>query len=419
LNIGFIKKYLSLALPVGLVLAAVLLYIPTKMIGKALSSDIARNSLAGAKKIEGMLRSVPSAKQFEMERRYQDRHAEDAKAISNIATQSSQRQLISYQIFPAPKDTSQQLFDEFALSYCEEIKGLVEWINGREAPDDGDLTRKLGYSRGRNTKSSAKNAHDRKVDAVCEKMAKSISVYACPQLFAWYNFWSDWTQMEFPGRKAAIEYCWNSQIAYLIYQDIVDSISQMNADADSVLTSDIKRLMGVSFNKPVTDDWGKVAAVVTTEDMPVYITEPDQFVIGSTVPWTGRISNKDIDVIHFSVAVIIDSKAVMPFMKSLCSQKEHTYRKDYSENGQEFVYKHNQMTILSSEIEPVDPEDKVHQYYRYGDDAVLRLSLVCEYIFNRSGYDKIKPKSIKELLDPQPEKKAAKPARKSRSKKKK
>jgi len=36
--------------------------------------------------------------------------------------------------------------------------------------------------------------------------------------------------------------------------------------------------------------------------------------------------------------------------------------------------------------------------YRYGDEAVVRLDLICEYIFNRDGYDKIKPESIKVRL---------------------
>jgi len=413
---GFIKKYISLALPVALFLAAGLLYIPTMMAGESLSDDIARESLSGADKIERMIRNVPSAKQFEIERSYQDKHTKDAEAINKMAAQSSQRELITYQIFPKPRETSQQLFDDFAISYCEEIKSLVEQLDGRNAPDLDDINRKVGYSRGRNSRSGSENSHDRKVDAVCQKRAKSISIYAFPQLFAWYNFWSDWAETEFPGQTVAIEYCWNSQTAYWIYQDIVDTILQMNSDADSVLTSDVKRLMGISFQMSVPDDWGENAAA-KTEDVPEYLTDPEDIIIGS-MPWTGRISNKDMDVVHFSVAVVIDSKAVMPFMKSLCSQKEHTYRENYSKDGAEFVYKHNQITILSSEIEPVNLKDKVHQCYRYGDAAVVRLALVCEYIFDRNGYDKVKPKSIKELLDPQPEKKA-KTAGKSRGKKKK
>jgi hypothetical protein len=48
--------------------------------------------------------------------------------------------------------------------------------------------------------------------------------------------------------------------------------------------------------------------------------------------------------------------------------------------------------------EPVDRQALVHSKHRYGDAAVVRLNLVCEYIFHRIGYDDIKPQAIKELL---------------------
>jgi len=312
---GLIKKYLSLIIPVSLVLVAGLLYIPTGLIGTAVSSDIKKNSLAQGKQIESMINSVPSAKQYEMEMQYQNRHSEDAMVINKLSVQSTQRSLINYKIFPEPRDTSRQLFDEFANSYREEIIELVKQVNGRVAPDADNLKRIIGSSTIKS--SSAKNAYSRKVDAVCLKRAKSISAYASPQLFSWYNFWDEWKNLEFPGQGPAIEYCWYSQVSYWIYQDIIDTISQMNADADSVLTSDVKRLIGVSFKKIVTDNVTKTSARTVDEDKPNYVVALEDISIGNTVPWTGRISNEDIDVVHFSTAVIIDSKSVMEFMKSL------------------------------------------------------------------------------------------------------
>ena len=426
---GFMKKYLSLVVPVSLVLVAALLYLPTKMIGGSLASDIESKSLGPANQIDSMLRNVPPSRQYEMEMDYQNRYSEDALMINKLSVRTTQRPLISYKIFPEPKDTSQQLFDEFANSYCEEIKDLVKLINGRDALDEDDLKRNLGAPTVSRKLSGAKNSYSRKVDAVCLKRAKSISVYASPQLFSWYNFWNDWKDVEFPGQEAAIEYCWYSQIAYWIYQDIIDSISQMNSDADSVLTSEVKRLIGVSFKSIVADpDQKKTTTLVMEEDKPKYVTEIKETTIEKTVPWTSRISSKYIDVVHFSTAVLIDSKSVMAFMKVLCSQKEHSYRAGYSEKGDEFSYKHNQITILSSEVSPVNPKSSAHEYYRYGDNAVVRLGLVCEYIFVRSGYESIKPDSVKELLKfklgsqlPQaykkPVKKKSSPKKKSSSRK--
>jgi len=88
----------------------------------------------------------------------------------------------------------------------------------------------------------------------------------------------------------------------------------------------------------------------------------------------------------------------MSFIKELCTEKSHTYKEGYSASGPERVFKHNQITVLQSTIESVDRTAPEHEFYRYGDSAVVQLSLICEYIFNRSGYDRIKPEPVKELL---------------------
>jgi len=136
-------------------------------------------------------------------------------------------------------------------------------------------------------------------------------------------------------------------------------------------------------------------------DTPRYVTSKTDGIL--TTPWTGRVGEGDLDVIHFSFAVIVSNKAVQPFMKELCSQKTHTF-KGWSgqEPPQQFV--HNQITILKSSIEPV-----VHttgmgtgaDLYRYGDDAVVQLNLVCEYVFNKAGFiipGTNPPKSVKPTL---------------------
>ena len=132
-------------------------------------------------------------------------------------------------------------------------------------------------------------------------------------------------------------------------------------------------------------------------DNPAYI------VLGSAGPlkvgsWTTRMCNDDIDVVHFSVAVVVDSRAVTSFMKELCGAKTHKHRTSYLEDGEERTFLHNQITILQSDIESFGRKEEMHEYYFYGDCAVVRLDLICEYIFNRRGYDEIKPEVIKELL---------------------
>jgi hypothetical protein len=59
------------------------------------------------------------------------------------------------------------------------------------------------------------------------------------------------------------------------------------------------------------------------------------------------------------------------------------------------TFKHNQITILESRVKPVTVTTPEHQNYRYGTDSVVEIELVCEYIFNKKGYDAIKPEQIK------------------------
>jgi hypothetical protein len=47
--------------------------------------------------------------------------------------------------------------------------------------------------------------------------------------------------------------------------------------------------------------------------------------------------------------------------------------------------------VLESLIRSVDRDEQTHNLYRYGENAVVELQLVCEYIFNKQGYDSIKP----------------------------
>ena len=155
--------------------------------------------------------------------------------------------------------------------------------------------------------------------------------------------------------------------------------------------------------------------------MPGYVLTLDDEPVGVQT-WTGRKGDGEIDVIHFCVSVIIDSKTLMPFMRELCSEKEHEYREGYAEDGAVSTYKHNQITILRSQIRSILKTSDAHSDYKYGNDAVIRLDLACEYIFNRDGYDQIKPEQIKQLLGQVKETASSKSTgstkRKSRSKKK-
>jgi hypothetical protein len=77
-------------------------------------------------------------------------------------------------------------------------------------------------------------------------------------------------------------------------------------------------------------------------------------------------------------------------MDALCSEKQH-YFTGYKGDQKPEKYTHNQITILLSSIDPVDRNSLEHKRYFYGDNAIVLLNLACEYVFNRQGYDPVKP----------------------------
>jgi len=199
-------------------------------------------------------------------------------------------------------------------------------------------------------------------------------------------------------------------LGYWIIEDAIDTIEAMNAGSKSVLTSPVKRLMRVGFALSEMRGMGlraarmgRRAARKSSEDKPTYVLSIQE---GLTESCTGRFSNEDIDVIHFNLVVLVRADAILPFMEELCSAKQHKFRGYPFGDGSEKTYKHNQITILESNIKPIDTQnDPSHYLYRYGEDAVVELDLICEYIFNKAGYDLVIPKVLKDELQGEEDKK--------------
>jgi hypothetical protein len=93
----------------------------------------------------------------------------------------------------------------------------------------------------------------------------------------------------------------------------------------------------------------------------------------------------------------VNAKNIPDFMQELCSGKEHKF-KGFNNLSQEKTYSHNQITILKTKIESINPDDRDNKLYRYGPDAVVKVDMICEYVFNKNGYDEVKPESVKTKL---------------------
>jgi len=403
---NFIKKYIILIIPVAIAIIAVAILVPAKLIGGSLKENIKKNSISQGTRIKSMMKNsnVPPQKQYEQEKLYQEQFKAEADAIIEISNQSSLRELLDYEVFSI-KDASSQLYIDFGKKFREAIHGedgLLRRMKSLDAPSDVDFRKETvrrqtssRTARSRRSRTSRSSGTDKAIiDAICNKRAESISVYATPQAFRWYDFWKEY---KYPGQKTALEDSWYSQIAYWIYEDVVETIQAMNRGSNSIYTSPVKRLYGVAFQEEVKEPDARRSSSRRGTDMPYYVLEHADQMLG-VEPWTGRKSDGNYDVLHFSIGLVVNSRTMMSFIQELCSAKEHSFRVGFKENGDIKTYKHNQITVLKQSFEPIDRESEVHQDYRYGNEAVVSLYLVCEYVFDRTGYDSLKPESIKVLL---------------------
>jgi hypothetical protein len=396
-KLSFLGNYSSLIPPVIIVLVAVLLFIPTQLLSSKLRNRIENESISVGERVQSLSRSAVSRKQWEVEQEYQQIYERDANRAAILAKQSSQRSLLSYKIFPEPKETSALIFREFGQRFRNAIDRLIAKVNATGCPTVAELQRALqGYSlpsSGRGLDRQEVALRSGEVDAtitdvLCREKAGSASVYANPMDLSGYEFWDKY---EYTGMDTAIEDCWYWQLAYWVIEDVFNTIDALNSGSNSVFTSPVKRLLKIDFTIGGTEFDRKTTVSVK----PSYVLSVEK---AFTEPHTGRFCKDDIDVVHFNVAVVVSAKAVLPFMQQLCSAKQHKFR-GFSGKEQEQVFKHNQITILESNIRSIDREDTVHNLYRYGEDAVVELNLICEYIFNKNGYDEIKPESVKKLLN--------------------
>jgi hypothetical protein len=398
---GVFKSYSSLLPPVVIGLVGMLLFVPTQLMSNKLQRQIKTGSVSMGQTI-GSYRKVVSGEQWEQEKPYQDAYERDADEIGALVRQCTQRELLSYKIFPKPgKDASFFIFDDFGRQFRSAVDQLIDRINAGDCPTKTEMEAiRKDWREERSYRSKLRVVEDAIEDNLCRAKAEAASVYVNPIDLDGYGFWGEYSYAKAKSTDEEIEKCWYSQLAFWIIEDVGDTIAACNSESSSVLTSPVKRLLSVSFSGKGR---GRRSASVRTsgaarkvaDELPGYVLS----IAGvRTNPCTRRISDKDIDVVHFDVAVIVDTKAILPFMQKLCSAKEHKFS-GWDNSSKEQTFKHNQITVLEYEVASINRGDRTHGLYRYGEDAVVELDLICEYIFDKVGYDEVKPDAVKKSIE--------------------
>jgi len=435
-KLSVLKSNLSLLASIAIALVAVLLFIPVKLVSGNLKEAVRQKSLRLGTQVKSAKRSTVSKDQWKELAKYEALYENDANQIALLAVQSTQRQLLSYGIFPEPNDQSSAIFKMFGDDYRLGIDGLLNSVNASDCPTDEELSQGMakasatspvgGAARQYSTLSSRprspsgaylryagprrsspgtpKSVESTILDEICLSRAKSISVYADPLDLPGYEFWGEYRYDVKP--EDAVQDCWYYQLGYWVIEDVFSTIAGMNSGSADVLTAPVKRLLGVSFksggnaasSRASSSGAVRRSAVNPVRVRPGYVAADLSGSMANS--FTGRVSDNDIDVMHFNFSVVIAVKSVLPFMKELCSGKQHKFKGFFDELPQEQTFEHNQITVLQSSFIAVDRLDQFHSLYRYGQDAVVELRLVCEYVFNKSAYDVIKPAEVK--IGPKP-----------------
>jgi hypothetical protein len=429
-------------------LVAILLLIPTQLMSGKLKEKTAK-SVSTGNKVKREIEDTVTSEGWKVVQERQREHAEDANEIVLLAQQSTQRELLSYDVFLDPNITSALVFQRFGQRYRDSIDEIILEVNGGDRPTEieiergveesaigtrmrrgragmersamGRPTRPMGPTRMPQARSSIRGGgagslyggssmrselESMIVEEICQERAKSISIYVNPSDIIGYDFWGEYkldVKME-----DGVSDCWYFQLANWVIEDIFDTIGAMNSGYDNVLTTPVKQFVQLSFTMGLKKPRSGGGGVFTgrrqnrsTErenvDKPVYVRTTDE---GLSKSCTGRVSGDDIDIIHFNFTVVLDRREILPFMQQLCSAKEHKFR-GFTGTEPEQTFKHNQITILENEFRAIDNQS--YSLYRFGQDPVVEVDFVCEYIFNKKGYDEIMPESVKETLTEEPE----------------
>jgi hypothetical protein len=413
-KLGVLKDFVSLIIAAVIVLIAIIILAITPLLmGSKLKKEIESKSIKNGNSIMSLVKSkIPSNVQWQEEQKYQDAYSQDANDIARLFLGSSRRALLSYMIFPEPKDSSTFIFEEFGTNFRKGIEEQLATIGAGDCPSQAELEEKIEsrapsgggrFPGGRFSSGSMGRTTGEDVkleDALCQDRARKAKVYAAPADFAGYDFNFD----EIVDISTTLQNCWYWQVGYWIIEDVISTTDQMNRDSKNVLSSPVKRIVNVSFSRmsqsyrasTIPGRGMGIGAGIRSfrqgSPSPSYVVKEYG---GLAETCTNRISNEKYDIVHFIVVVIVRADSVQSFIEDLCSSKEHTF-KGFSGTEASQVYKHNQISVLDLRIRPVDRTSVEHYLFRYGENAVVELSLTCEYLFDLKGYSPVKPASVTE-----------------------
>ena len=193
-KLSVLKNNLSVMISIIIALVALLLFIPTQLLSSGLKKEIDNDSLKTLKSLDNL--HIVSDDELKKTQKLKDNIATEANSIEELAIQTTERELLSYDIFNLdPNDpnasVSQAVFYNFGRKYCGRIDQFIQ-DELQEAGIDSILQSGSGRFYSNNTGSIEENIQGMMIDQICLKRAEEAFIYLDPIQISGYGFWSQY-----------------------------------------------------------------------------------------------------------------------------------------------------------------------------------------------------------------------------------
>ncbi|MGD2095035.1 MAG: hypothetical protein PVH77_08530, partial [Phycisphaerales bacterium] len=141
-KLSVFRNNLSLLIPIIITLVAILLFIPTKLMSSRLEEKTTKSVSIG-KRVKSEIENAVTSEGWKVVQEQQREHAEDANEVVLLARQSTQRELLSYDVFLDPNITSALVFQRFGQRYRDVIDEMILEVDGGDRPTEIEIERGL------------------------------------------------------------------------------------------------------------------------------------------------------------------------------------------------------------------------------------------------------------------------------------
>ncbi len=182
---------------------------------------------------------------------------------------------------------------------------------------------------------------------------------------------------------------WDWQLKTWVYEDFFDAAALANSMASgggdgNLLAGPVKRVMKISVDGPDYVDVPDESASTFSIDLSTMPPPKDPVTPDQSVSITGRYSGPSTGNQYYDLRKLTVEAIVAP--KSLPLLFDALTRTNY-------------MTVLSCDMEAIDPEKDLKEGYYYGADHVVKAKLVIETIWLRAWTKKYMPGTVRMSLN--------------------